>query len=235
MAKRSYVSRTKKDWSQSKKRKSKAISKSKANNSVISKGIRGPLNTKLRAQLNYSDYFNLDVAAGGATAEYVFSANGLFDPNITGAGHQPRGFDQLMALYDHYVVIGVKIYLTSINGDTGNGNIVGCYVADVSTPAGDVFYPLEARMMTYGVLGMENGQSSTTLELQLNPNKFLGRASPLSDPQLKGSSSANPSEQAYIHCFCIPGPGGVDTQVVYNHVRIEYDVVFIEPKTIAQS
>ena len=229
---RTYAPRSK---SVASKKAKKVVSRAKTNNSVISKCPRGPLSTKLRAQLNYSDYFNLDVSAGGATAEYVFSGNGLFDPNITGTGHQPRGFDQLMALYDHYVVIGVKLYLTSLNGDTTNGNIVGAYVADSSAPAGDVFYPLEARMVSYGVVAAEAGSSSTTVSLQFNPNTFLGRASPLSDPFIKGSTTANPTEQCYIHCFAIPGPGGTDTQVVYNHIRIEYDVMFIEPKTIAQS
>lgn len=228
--KRKNVKRTK-----SKDKKKTKTSRSKANNSVISKGVLGPLQTKLRAQLNYSDYFSLDVGAGGATAEYVFSANGIFDPNITGVGHQPRGFDQLMLLYDHFVVIGVKIFLTSLNADNSNGNIVGVYVADNSSVPSDVFYPFEARMVTYGVLAAEPGSSATTVELSVNPNTFLGRSSPLSDPELKGSSTANSTEQCYLHCFCNPGPGGTDTQVVYNHVRIEYDVMFIEPKTLTQS
>jgi len=235
MSGRKRIYAGKKDNWPRKRSTKKGYSKAKTNNSVISKSLRGPLQTKLRAQLNYSDYFNLDVGVAGTTAEYIFSANGCFDPNITGVGHQPRGFDQLIALYDHFVVIGVKLYLTAVNSDATNGNILGCYVTDSSAVAGDVFYPLESRMVSYGVVSPEAGSSSTTISLACNPNTFLGRSSPLSDPELKGSVSANPTEQAFLHCFAIPGPGGVDTGVNYCHVRIEYDVMFIEPRTITQS
>ena len=30
-------------------------------------------------------------------------------PNHTGVGHQPLYFDQLMTIYNHYIVIGAKI------------------------------------------------------------------------------------------------------------------------------
>ena len=35
--------------------------------------------------------------------------NSLFDPNLSGLGHQPRGFDQLMAVYEKYTVVAAKI------------------------------------------------------------------------------------------------------------------------------
>lgn len=34
----------------------------------------------------------------------TFRGNSLFDPDFTGAGHQPRGFDQLAVLYTRYKV-----------------------------------------------------------------------------------------------------------------------------------
>jgi hypothetical protein len=58
--------------------------------------------------LRYATNFQLTVS-GGAVASYVFAANGLFDPDITGTGHQPMGFDQMMVQYNHYCVMAAKI------------------------------------------------------------------------------------------------------------------------------
>jgi len=56
---------------------------------------------KTTRALRYSDYFQLTTTSG-AVSTYVFAANGLYDPNITGTGHQPMGFDQLLQFYNHY-------------------------------------------------------------------------------------------------------------------------------------
>ncbi len=58
------------------------------------------------AQLNLSNSFL-----------YKFNLNSLYDPDRTGAGHQPHGFDQLAGLYNRYRVIGcnytVSVYSAS--------------------------------------------------------------------------------------------------------------------------
>ena len=38
--------------------------------------------------------------------------NSLFDPNRTGTGHQPYGFDQLSTFYNRYYVTGSKMTVT---------------------------------------------------------------------------------------------------------------------------
>lgn len=42
-------------------------------------------------------------------ATQSFRANGLFDPDFSVGGHQPRGYDQWMALYWNWVVLSAKI------------------------------------------------------------------------------------------------------------------------------
>lgn len=42
-----------------------------------------------------------------AQAEYLFSVNSAFDPDITGTGAQPRGFDQWATKYNRYQVKGL--------------------------------------------------------------------------------------------------------------------------------
>lgn len=47
--------------------------------------------------------------------QYIFRGNSLFDPNLTGTGHQPMYFDQYAALYSRYRVIGSAIQLDVVN------------------------------------------------------------------------------------------------------------------------
>jgi len=46
---------------------------------------------------------------------WQFRLNSLYDPDFTGTGSQPTTFDQWMALYDRYRVLGVDVDLTVKN------------------------------------------------------------------------------------------------------------------------
>lgn len=56
--------------------------------------------------------------------EQSFRVNSLFDPDKTGTGHQPMGFDQLMLLYFRYKVFAVKAEITWTN-PSADGITVG--------------------------------------------------------------------------------------------------------------
>ena len=195
----------------------------------------GPLATRLKAKLIYSEYVRLNPGLGGLVDDYVFSANGLFDPNITSTGHQPRGFDQLMNLYDHATVIGAKITVACSNGDTTGGNLVTLSLRDSDTAIATYFDAMEYRYIKKAVLGVEQGTATKNISMKCNPNKFLGRGSPLSEDNLRNSISSNPNEQAYFHLSGMPMEAGVDTAAVNCIVRIEYTVIFTEPKQPTQS
>lgn len=65
----------------------------------------------------------IDITDGGSGNFYYlhqFSLNSLYDPDITGAGHQPRYFDQWGGFYDRYRVNGAKLELDFSEG-TGEG------------------------------------------------------------------------------------------------------------------
>lgn len=44
-------------------------------------------------------------------APYCFGLNCAFKPNLSATGHQPRGFDQLAAIYDKYCVIAATAHV----------------------------------------------------------------------------------------------------------------------------
>lgn len=70
----------------------------------------------------------------------------------------------------------------------------------------------------------------TTLTYQINPNKFLGRSKPLSDPELKGSATSNPTEQCYWYIGVSNLDGVTDLSPLHVTFSIEYQAILIEPK-----
>lgn len=194
-------------------------------------GNKGPLPQNQKVTFTYYEYISLSPGAAGVPAEYVFSANGIYDPNVTAAGHQPRGFDQLMALYDHFTVIGSSINITASNKDSTGAQLIGVYVSDNPTTAGVPDDIMEKRVIAYKALAQNSGgPSNGTICMNLNPNTYLGRPNPLSVDTLRGNVSANPSEQVYFILFAMPMAEGVDEDQIHCHVRIEYTAILTEPK-----
>ncbi len=78
---------------------------------------------KKRVQMRYTFTTvgsTIDIPAAGLFVQN-FNGNGLFDPDQTGAGNQPRGFDESMAIYSSYKVLGSSctIRLQMVTPETG--------------------------------------------------------------------------------------------------------------------
>lgn len=196
-----------------------------------------PLPAQLKTQFRYAETFSMNPSLADVASTYLFSLNGLYDPNYTGIGHQPRGFDQLMALYDHYVVIGTTITLRVANQNSSANQqaLVSMILLDGSV-ARTSFNDIFESQGIHKILQINTGGASTEeMKLDVNPNKFLGRSKPLSDPQLKGDAANNPDEQAYVQVSCINAVPGTDLGSLCFSVVIEYTTVLIEPKLPSQS
>lgn len=189
-----------------------------------------------RAKLCYRDSFiSLNPTAGGLAANHLYSCNGLFDPDVTGVGHQCVGFDQYMAMYDHYVVLGAKIIATFTNQDASNRQTAVIYVDDTTSASTDLRVPIENGTCAFTELDVAAGTNAQkTLTLMVDPVKWQGRTNPLADPELKGTAAANPVEQCYFALAAAPHTV-VDAASVGVNVTIYYDVIFFERRRTALS
>lgn len=196
--------------------------------------LKTPLPTKLTTKLRYTSLISLNPAAAGVPAVHVFSANGIYDPDITAAGHQPRGFDQIMPMYDHFRVTQSKC---SVNFSNGNGTyacIGGISVRDDVTAETALQDYTEQANTSWVGLGVANGgNSERTLSKTAKVLKFLDVDS--KDSELKGSASSNPGEQVYYHIYAAPYLQSADASSVHCLVTIEYLVHFLEPKDLISS
>ncbi len=190
-----------------------------------------PLPTSFKCTMIYASTFPLNVGAGGVPAVRVFSANGLFDPDITGVGHQPRGFDQLMALYDHYTVIGSKCEALFSADEAANPLCFGIALMDGPTTSADADNYLEE---PFNAMGIATPGGNQVKLLQKFSPKFLGYKNPMSVEELEGTDSANPAEQAYYQVYAF-SPSATDEGNVHFVCRITYQVILKEPDLPTQS
>lgn len=200
--------------------------------------INTPLRKLLKAKMNYAELTSMS-NAGFPYVNYVFSANGMWDPNISGTGHQYMGFDQIMAMYAHYTVIGSRIKVTFIN-KTGDGTadepiFVGIGLSRIASDTWSSLEQFEEQTGTKMTLinSVQKDGNSRYLTANLNPAKYLGISKPMSEDTLKGTTSANPAESLYYHLF-IASPSGT-TPVATIKVEIQAHVIFSEPVKLIQS
>jgi len=180
---------------------------------------------------------NIDVVSGAGpnvAGGYVFSANGLFDPNFTGAGHQPLTFDQLMVMYNHYTVHSATISVLWIAGTATQSYVSICRAGD-NTPQTDVQKLIENGQISFQVLPVAGIQDVfNKQEMSIDIAKFEGVDDVLDNTDLRGTVAANPLEQAYFHLNTW-NPQAVT--VITNHAMVEitFDATFTEPKPIPLS
>lgn len=171
-----------------------------------------------------------------AAYNYFFSANGMFDPDITGTGHQPLGFDQYMSLYDHYKVLESKItveFCGPTDGATSNTMIYAIYLDDDASAITDVLQAIE-QGNTVWKAAQPTQVKPYKLTKKFKNNSFF--ASKKTSAEVVGTASANPSEQAYFNVIASPMAAGVDNPTdFFCLVTIDYTVQFSEKKTLAQS
>jgi len=198
----------------------------------IPRSLRFPVPAKMRSCLLYSEQVNITIPSA-ASSSYTFTANGLYDPNVTGLGHQPAGFDQLMLLYGRYCVEKAVITIQVSQESTSNYNsLVG---VTVST---DLISTTDYRRYTENALCTQDTMKATqgivTLVQKYNALDFFNKGYQ-SDTDKTGTVSANPAELVFFNIFgqpCNPGNTAGSTQF---SVQIEYHTLFSDPIALTGS
>jgi len=180
----------------------------------------------------YFDTFTM-TTTGGATSSYNFSCNGMYDPNVTAAGHQPMYFDQAGAIWDHYTVIGSKITLKIANRSATNTNgIVSIYLNDDTAITPTLTAIVETTSAKYANINAAN-LDQRTLVNSWSAKKMFG-SNPVSNNSLQGTTTANPTEQTHYQILVYPVDLG-SSNVYDCSVLIEYIAVWAELRDIGGS
>jgi len=193
----------------------------------------------VRKKLFYYDYARELTSTAAAVAYYRYSANGIYDPDVTSAGHQPLGFDTMMQYYEQFTVVASKITLTAVNETAAVGMRMAVSLApDTSnyTNTSDIIE--NGQVVTRVLCGSTGGGKNQLAALSVGCDvpKYFGRnpgRAILDDVNLYGTIAGNPTEQVYFVVTAWNATNTTTCTVGFDAI-LEYDVYFWEPKKVVQ-
>lgn len=185
----------------------------------------------IRRRLRYTESRAITTSTG-TLGPYNFVANGLYDPNSTGTGHQPMSFDQHMALYTLYHVLACRVTLDIYNVSDIPA-VVGVGFSMITSPYATYTDAIEAGQCVYRVVP---GSLSVPVRISttLNIPQFVGKRDLIDDQQYAGTIAANPAVPVYASVF-VQDQNMSSVSVVQVLVTLEFDVVFNTPRSLTQS
>lgn len=189
---------------------------------------QGAFPAGIETTFTYCETVQITTTAG-VNDFYVWSGNGIFDPNITGSGSQPFGFDQWTAVYNRYLVYGsqctVEIAPTSSTQTlyTFKITLVPYPLASgLSTTSADVIAEMPfAKTKTGTIYTVGNGGNQLTSYATTAKVFGVSRQAIDSDDTYAAAVSANPSKQWswWVHCNNLTDDGSTTYNV---RIRIKY-------------
>lgn len=190
-------------------------------------GFPNSIITKLR----YCTYLDL-TGTGGVVQANIFAANGIFDPDISGGGHQPLYRDTYAGIYNHYTVIGSKITVTYAPAVATLPHYIGITGDDDSSTSTNLETLMEQNNAVSTMVGGA-GSHPVTLTSTFEPLDAFGV-----DTKDDGSSAtavgSNPSELWCYKVWAIPADVATLSHC-YCRIEIEYTVKFAELTTPTQN
>lgn len=191
---------------------------------------------RIRLKLTYAEAgFTMDSVAGNYV-EYIFRGNSVFDPDFTGSGHQPLGYDQWSAFYNRYRVHGssIRVDYQSQGSTEATGHVMYLvYPTQVSTGSSSISQAMEQPYSKYKCGSNDTLQTCVITHRQTTAG-FLGYQSVEDSDDLQAAVNTNPAHNWYWSVSQCPVNLSSNTDTNFS-VRLIYDVEFFDRVNLAQS
>jgi len=165
--------------------------------------------------------------------QYVFNLNSLFDPDLTGVGHQPYGYDQLAVLYNRYRVIGTSWHVTCLKQ---SAPVVLAALPANETTSGIITCSEMRENPRAKFINQNPGSAVKTLSGYTSIPSLVGRskAQYMADDRYQADTASSPNEFARLN---ILANGSADQPLAGEplQVTLEFTVEFFDLKHLAQS
>ncbi len=197
---------------------------------------------RMNKTLRYAETFTLTTGTAGVIGTVqTMMLNNLYDPNSTGTGHQPYGYDQLTPYYGYYLVHRTRWRLLATTiGNTSEVCVAyqifpatsGVSIAGISTDAATE----KSSVTTFNVGPSGNdrsrlvsGVASHYQVLGITPSQYKDNLD-----QYGAAVTTGPVVGSYLEIGVgsYSGTAGVTLSV---QVVLDFDAEFYSPKTLPQS
>lgn len=201
-----------------------------------------PFAQRYITKMKYAEVRTVTGPAAGGLVQYNFRLNSIFDPNLTGVGHQPYGHDQLADIYNRYRVYRVDYAISALNTDGAtNYSVVGVVPANeqIATFIGvsDIMESPRAKYITQAP-----NAALKVLKGSVSLASLAGRTKSqyMSDDRYQAEFLANPAESLILNILAgtitgTGGTGGTGTNVMNLSISLVYHVECFDVRQQVQS
>lgn len=203
-------------------------------------GYKGhPFGEKFYTKLRYNEAHKFAAQSNlNFATSYKYRLNGLFDPNFTGLGHQPMGYDELTTIYKKATVVGAKITVAFIT-DSTEPCVCGIRCVEGTEAAiADKKKAIENGDSRWRYMNTaEGGRNVQKFSRTVNIKKHFGLANIVGNDDFTLATNANPdaTNTLFAELWVAPIDPAAAHGIVLADTTIEYAVVFTEPKDLALS
>lgn len=212
-------------------------------------------NNNFTVRLTYAENFVHVVTQNGSGLYQAFRTDSIFDPNATGAGHQPMMRDLWASQYDYYAVLACEYQIRLYNGVNEqvtftaagtNAQSVNCVNATLLRTCNASDFTSVDDGLIYPAAEMKNTTTEflvpdTLIQFKgtLTPGDFMVDAKDSDSDPTWTAIGSNPSVTRYVGYIlnsaqpnAITGVNETPSSLVYGQVILNYTVQFTQ---LAQS
>lgn len=156
----------------------------------------------------------------------------IFDPDVTGGGHQPNGRDQFMAAYKRFQVLNTRFRIDFAQVSQEPLYVGWAIRRSVTTSSVQDY--IEQGDMAYTIVGDTDGSNGVkTMQGSAVIANHVGAETAASG--LEGTDTAEPDEQLYLHVFAGAMSSTYNAVAMRVGITLDYVTKFREKKVLAAS
>lgn len=177
-------------------------------------------------------------AGVGGVANQIIRMNSLFDPDFSGTGLQPTGFDQWAAFYTTYTIFAMDYHIiaqaTSSSSATGPGIITvgSSNSSTVATVTADAISRAD-KVVGYSATG--GGPASITIKGSYYLPKLFGARYKVGETTFSSGVGNNPAQLAFLIIQVLGANDADDPAPVDLTIKLLYKGYMSQPVRLGQS